>query len=416
MRGGRVDRRIAVAGALAVVLALTVVCASAAAAATRRPTFKPRIGFAMGLLPAHGAQEVASSPSIPVLYHGGSVMRNVTIHTVFWAPAGYHFDGSPGPGVLGYEALIQQFFADVAHDSGSTGNIFSLLNQFGDHSGDGGYQIHYDPAVDSVADTDPYPAATQQCPSPSGVATCVTDLQVQKELDKLIGAAGPAARGLTNVYFVLLPPDVDECIMIGSCGTTAFAGYHSAFSLGHGLTVYSAIPDPQIEFTPPPGSDPEGNAEAEETIDTAAHEAVEAITDPVGTGWMDPNGLETADKCENGPQQGTPLGYASDGSPYQPGHRRSPVPHPGHLVQRPQRLRAELHDRRLDPGTAHGQPAAVQLVGERHPRQRAPGAGGRHPRPRRRPGGGRVRRQPRRWELGSADAARSWRSAPRRRR
>ena len=316
MRAGRVDRRIAAAGALAMVLALTVVCASASAAAPRRPTFKPRIGFAMGLLPAHGAQEVASSPSIPVLYHGGSVMRNVTIHTVFWAPAGYHFDGSPGPGVLGYEALIQQFFADVAHDSGSTGNIFSLLDQFGDHSGDGSYQIHYDPAADSVSDTDPYPAATQQCPSPSGVATCVTDLQVQKELDKLIGAAGPSARGLTNVYFVLLPPDVDECITIGSCGTTAFAGYHSAFSLGHGLTVYAAIPDPQIEFTPPPGSDPEGNAEAEETIDTVAHETVEAMTDPVGTGWMDPNGLETADKCENGPQLGAPLGYASDGSPY----------------------------------------------------------------------------------------------------
>jgi hypothetical protein len=151
----------------------------------------------------------------------------------------------------------------------------------------------------------------------------VTDLQVQKELDKVIGPAGPSARGLTNVYFVLLPPDVDECITIGSCGTTAFAGYHSAFSLGHGLTVYAAIPDPQIEFTPPPGSDPEGNAEAEETIDTVAHETVEAMTD-VGTGWMHPNGLETADKCENGPQLGAPLGYASDGSPYNQlidGHR-----------------------------------------------------------------------------------------------
>ena len=31
---------------------------------------------------------------------------------------------------------------------------------------------------------------------------------------------------------------------------------------------------------------------------------------------MDPNGFETADKCENGPQEGTPLGYAADGSPY----------------------------------------------------------------------------------------------------
>jgi hypothetical protein len=318
MPEGRVDRRITVAGVLAVlVLALTPAAAPAARrSATPRPTFKPRIGFAMGLEPLHGAQEIATSPSIPVLYHGGVVMRNVTIHTIFWAPAGYHYDGAPSAGSLGYVALIQQFLSDVAHDSGSTGNIFSLLNQFGDRSGTGAYQIHYDPSVDSVTDTHPYPAATGQCPSPSGVATCVTDLQLQREVDRLIGTSAPAARGLTNIYFVLLPPDVDECITIGSCGTSAFAGYHSAFSLGHGLTVYSAIPDPQIEFTPPPGSDPEGNPEAESTIDTVAHEAVEAITDPIGTGWMDPNGFETADKCENGPQQGTPLGYAANGSPF----------------------------------------------------------------------------------------------------
>lgn len=321
MCAGRVDRRITVAAVLAVLAVLALTSGSALAArrsgaATPRPTFKPRIGFAMGLLPAHGAQEIATSPSIPVVYHGGVVMRNVTIHTIFWAPTGYHYDGSPGAGALGYVPLIQQFLTDVAHDSGSTANIFSLLDEFGDHTGDGTYQIHYDPSADSIADTHPYPAATDQCPSPSGVATCVTDLQVQREVDRLIGTSNPAARGLTNIYFVLLPPDVDECISIGSCGTSAFAGYHSAFSLGHGLTVYSAIPDPQIEFTPPPGADPEGNPEAESTIDTVAHETVEAITDPVGTGWMDPNGFETADKCENGPQQGTPLGYAGDGSPY----------------------------------------------------------------------------------------------------
>ncbi|MGH2891934.1 MAG: hypothetical protein ACRDPM_01515, partial [Solirubrobacteraceae bacterium] len=304
MPAGRVARRTAAAAASAVIVALVTVCPTAlaagrSAAATPRPTFKPRVGFAMGLLPVHGAQEIATSPNIPVLYHGGSVMRNVTIHTVFWAPAGYHYDGAPGAGALGYVPLIQQFFSDVARDSGSSANIFSLLDQFGDRAGNGSYQVRYDPAVDSVTDTQPYPAATSQCPSPSGVATCVTDLQVQHEVDRLIGPIDPAARGLTNIYFVLLPPDVDECITIGTCATSAFAGYHSAFSLGHGLTIYSAIPDPQVEFTPPPGSDPEGNPEAESAIDTVAHEAVEAITDPVGTGWMDPNGLETADKCEN---------------------------------------------------------------------------------------------------------------------
>jgi hypothetical protein len=76
------------------------------------------------------------------------------------------------------------------------------------------------------------------------------------------------------------------------------------------------IIDPIVEFVPVPGGDPEGNPDAESTIDTLAHETVEAITDPVGTGWVDPDGSEVADKCESGPQVGTPLGYAANGSPY----------------------------------------------------------------------------------------------------
>jgi hypothetical protein len=298
-----------------VLAVLAAVVLASAGPAGAHGSFRPRIGDAMGIEPVHAAEnDTGEGPGIPAAYHGGSVMRNVTIHTVFWAPPGYSFDGSPSPGVLGYQGLVQQFFADVAHDSGGTANIFSTLDQYGDRTGAGAYSVHYDPTVDSVADTHSYPAQSRQCPSPSGTATCVTDAQVQRELDGLIGAHG--ARGMSNVWFVMLPPDVDECISLGSCGTTAFAGYHSEFDLGRGVTIYSAIPDPQIEFTPPPGSDPEGNAEAEETIDTVAHETIEAVTNPVGNAWMDPNGFEVADKCENGPQQGTPLGYATDGSPY----------------------------------------------------------------------------------------------------
>jgi hypothetical protein len=288
-----------------------------AVSAAASPTFRARIRHAMGVEPAYGTAPTPANPSgIPVAYHGGQVMRGVTIHTVFWAPAGYRFDGSPSSGTLGYQPLIQQFLADAAHDSGTGSNVFSLLNQYGDGSGNGSYSIHYDPAVDSITDTNPYPTGSNQCPSPSGTATCVTDLQLQQELDKLIGPQNAAARGLSNLWFIFLPPDVDTCITLGSCATNAYAGYHSLFDLGHGATVYAAIPDPLVEVTPPPGSDPQGNPEAEATIDTVAHEAVEGITDPKGTGWMDPNGFETGDKCETGPQQGTPLGYAADGSPY----------------------------------------------------------------------------------------------------
>jgi hypothetical protein len=287
--------------------------AGTAGGATR---FKPRIAGAMGIEPAHGSAATATGPAIPAAYHGGSVMRDFTIHTVFWAPGGAHFDGPPAPGTSGYEALVQQFLADVAHDSGTASNIFSLLDQYGDHAGAGSYHIHYDPAADSVTDSDPYPSQSRQCVSPSGIATCITDLQVEQEVNRVIGAHDAPARGLTNVWFVLLPPDVDECVSPGACGTTQFAGYHSAFQLGQGSTIYAVIPDPLIEFTPPPGSDPEGNPEAEAAIDTIAHETTEAATNPLGDAWMDPNGFEVADKCEDGGEQGTPLGFAAGGAPY----------------------------------------------------------------------------------------------------
>ena len=84
---------------------------------------RPRVGAAMGIVPAHGHQlELASGRNLAVVYHGGAVMHGATIHTVFWAPAGYSFDGSPGLFTLGYVALVQQFFADVAHDSGTGQN------------------------------------------------------------------------------------------------------------------------------------------------------------------------------------------------------------------------------------------------------------------------------------------------------
>ena len=48
--------------------------------------------------PLTAAAAPVNPSGIPVAYHGGPVMRNVTIHTVFWAPAGYHFDGAPARG------------------------------------------------------------------------------------------------------------------------------------------------------------------------------------------------------------------------------------------------------------------------------------------------------------------------------
>jgi hypothetical protein len=297
---------------IAVLAALALVPAGAGASPLR-----PRIGPAMGIVPSARAGDIAVGPNFQVVYHGGAVMSApVHVHTVFWAPAGYGFGGSPGLGSRAYVPLIEQFLTDAAHDSGAKSNVFSVLGEYPDLAGPGRYALTYNPATDSINDTNPYPARSLQCPSPASTLTCVTDSEVQAELDHVISTHDPAGRGLRDVWLMLLPPNVDECTQLGACGTNAFLGYHGLSNLGHGEVVYAVIINPLVELTPPPGGDPEGNPAAEASIGTVAHELVEAMSDPDGTGWMDPNGFENGDKCENGPQVGTPLGFALNGSPY----------------------------------------------------------------------------------------------------
>ena len=319
-------RRIAIIVCIAIAAVVTT-----GAAAHSSSTFRPRIGGALGLAPVAGE---ASGPGalVPVTYHGGGVMNHgVTVHLIFWAPAGYAFSGSPGGGALGYKALLEQYFTDVAADSGPVSpsdcatangecNIFSTLTQFGSQDGSGAvtpgnYSISFSSGADVINDTDPYP--TQQCTSPQDTKACVLDSQMQSEIDHVVSTHGNG-RGLTNLWYVFTPPDVDECISAGVCETNDYGGYHSVSDVGQGPTIYAYTGDPIVESQTvlEPGNDPQGNPDAEVAVDVAAHETNEAMTDPEGVGWMDPNGYEVADKCEDGSQLGTPLGYAPDGSPY----------------------------------------------------------------------------------------------------
>src|SRR5205823_4371075 len=139
----------------------------------------------------------------------------------------------------------------------------------------GAYDIHYSAPTDSIDDSDPYPAHSSQCASPSGVASCLTDGQISAEVDHVVQATSGTPRGLTNLWFVFLPPDVDECITPDACGTNSFAGYHSVANVsGHGATVYAVAIDPIIEVTIPQGADPENYPDAEAAINVAAHETV----------------------------------------------------------------------------------------------------------------------------------------------
>ncbi len=317
----------------ATVCAVSAAFASSAWAASTSRMFHPRVGHGLGLIPPVNSQGNFNTQTseagvlTPATYHGGAVMAGgVTVHTIFWAPAGYAFQGAP-TGSLSYQKLIEQFYVDVAKESKTPSeckgeaaecNIFSTLTQFAEGTAkvtSGEYNIKYEPLKDSITDEDPYPEG--ECTSPLGAKACILDGGLQEEIRTVIEEEG-GATGTHDLWFVFLPPNVDECIVADVCGTDAFAGYHSYLTFGHEPpTIYAVAVDPLIEVGAiAQGADPQGNPDAEATIDTAGHETNEAMTDPMGTGWMDPNGFEVGDKCEFGPQRGTPLGFAANGSPF----------------------------------------------------------------------------------------------------
>ena len=328
--------------AVCLALGLSALTAPSALAAPRppaKPVFHPRIGPALGLFPAFKLQngrlqpaQSASQPLTPVTYHGGQTMTGgVTTHTIFWTGGTNPFQGRPPGAPHDYIGMIEQYLTDVSDAStGTSGqtctsahcNVFTVEPQFGWGTTPGGithgaYTVKYNQSADAIIDTQPYPSKSVQCASPQNTATCITDAQVQAEINRIINATH-GSRGLHDIWYVYTPPDVDECISPGVCESNAFGGYHSVSNLGSGPTIYAYTGDPIVETSSVnnPGNDPQGYPDAEVVIDIVAHEVNEAMTDPEGVGYMDPNGFEIGDKCEFGPQFGTPLGFASNGSPF----------------------------------------------------------------------------------------------------
>lgn len=334
-------------------LIVCLVLGATASTALASPTFHPRVKNALGLDPGlSGAQPdlPAGELQTPVTYHGGSVMvGGVTVHTIFWTGGTHPFNPAPGNGAPSYEGMLQQFFADLnAAGTGTSAggptdctnatnpcSVYTTLPQWAqesnvDHSASTGPPglISGDNTIDytttggtntgnltvtgdSIVDADPYPALSQQCASPQQQSVCITDQEVQDEVSSVVNQVG-GNRGLHDLWYVFLPGGVDECITPGVCGTNAFGGYHSLSNDGSGVTIYALTIDPSVESRNSfePGKDPNGNPDAELTVDIAAHETEEAMTDPEGVGYMDPNGFEIADKCEFGPALGTILGNA----------------------------------------------------------------------------------------------------------
>jgi hypothetical protein len=227
------------------------------------------------------------------------VMRTNRTYAIYWVPSGQTVQG-------GYENSVNQYLTDVAAASGSQTNVYSVATQYYDSTGLISTQSTFG---GSYVDTDPFPASG--C---LATPNCLTDSQLQAEIQKVITAKG-WADGPDSLFFMLTPDGVSSCFNNSGaeCSTNFYCAYHSGFTGADSQPVLYAN-EPYDATISQCSSPSPNNADADSEINTISHEHNEAITDPFGNAWLDSSGDEIADVCAW--NFGTPLGTAADGQPY----------------------------------------------------------------------------------------------------
>ncbi len=238
-------------------------------------------------------------------YNGGPVVHSMAPYIIYWDPSGTLTSTT--------KSLIARYFTDVAHDSGLATNVYGVLRQYTDSTGFANYQQTFS-SSQVINDSQPYPT-TGNCTVTSGsFPTCLTDAQLQAEIDRLISANGLPTDGTNSSqlppnapqYYVVLPPDVNECQSGTTCGSNAFCAYHGAYTNGPNVVLYAAMPT-LLDSSDPKGCQDDGNTQVQKPngdqvgdvfIKALSHEQSETISDPLLNAWWDTaTGQEIGDNC-----------------------------------------------------------------------------------------------------------------------
>ncbi|MGH3007966.1 MAG: hypothetical protein ACRDLM_00965 [Gaiellaceae bacterium] len=192
-----------------------------------------------------------------------------------------------GSSCTSYEDAINQYFADVAHDNGTTNNVYSVATQY---SG-----IQYQETFGgSYVDTTAYPS--NGC-NDGYDTVCLSDSQLRSAIERDISANHWPDGGTTNLFFIFTPSNVGICTTTSECSTNMFCAYHDYISspgIAYAVQPYNAtIPTGGCDS----GESPNGN-DADATLNTVSHEQNEAITDAdTQNGWYTSDDNENGDLC-----------------------------------------------------------------------------------------------------------------------
>ena len=298
-QSNRWTRIAAVLTAFTAVGALAVVSSSGSSAGAAEPTgpISSSAAAALGMIAPRNAAGRPSGGGSNLSYHNGPVMRTNKVYLIFWEPTGYSVSTN-------YDALITQYFTDVAADSGKTTNVYASTTQYKDSSG----SIAYSSSLGGTwRDTSALPA--NGC-TDTATSVCVSDAQIQAEIQKAMSVNGWTASP-TTMFYVFTAKAIGSCVG-SSCAFTQYCAYHSRIGNGTSAILYANMPYAMsVSSACNSGQRPNGD-DADATLNVTSHEHAEAITDPQGSAWYDSRGYENGDKCAW--NFGTAVGSTANGS------------------------------------------------------------------------------------------------------
>jgi hypothetical protein len=168
----------------------------------------------MSLLDGVGAgPESFANPS------GGTVLPSNKTYAIYWDPT-YHYHND-------WEEVVDGFFHNIGAASGSLASVFAVDTQYSDAANQRaayastfmGAYTDTDLYPTSGNCTDPHPLAGESYPKKeSDAITCLTNAQVQSELERFIADHG-LPKGIGTIFYLLTPPGVTVCLDGGGAAT-----------------------------------------------------------------------------------------------------------------------------------------------------------------------------------------------------
>jgi hypothetical protein len=298
-------------------IAISAAAVAVAAVATLAPNGGASAAVSSGALTANAnghavhlvlpgrvkAANGAAAASNNLLYSGGPVeATGSTNYAIFWEPT---LTASVNSVTPTYNSLITRFLQDI----GGSG-LYGVASQYYQTTGGTTQNIANSSTFGgSYVDTSIYPGPV------------LTDSEIQAEVTKVMQATGWTG-GIGHEFFVFTAKNEISCAG-AECSNAVFCAYHSSFTSGSQEVLYANQP---YTGTAPVGcttpTSPNGDLDADSTINVVSHELMETVTDPsVGDSnyaWIDSSGSEIGDKCNFtfGSTDGAGADLYANGHPY----------------------------------------------------------------------------------------------------